>query len=101
MAYDIVTAEREFALLLEAPAKPPIGRPAISCKGSDLAPVINKHPETEPERFSRILSLKKAGYLVPVNESVEFMDMADYSDDGGFQSEQDAFDAFDAFNWGV
>lgn len=100
MGYDIISAEREFELLLNTPARPAIGKPSRKMAGTELAPVINKHPETFNERQDRVHRLKRAGYLVPVNESIEFMDLSDY-DDGSYQSEQDAYATFDAINWGA
>ena len=78
----IITAERKLAALLEAPASTLVGRQAMALQPSDLAPAINKSPQTYKERFTRVTKMRREQMLVPVNEHFEFASIeADEFDD--------------------
>lgn len=94
MATDIITAQRELAAFLEAPATPVIGRPAKPYRAAELAPVINKHPTCYAERVERIRVMKREGYVLPVDDYFESLEIGCTDNDG-----QDAFNAFQAINW--
>jgi hypothetical protein len=96
----IIPASELRKLIGVAPA-PKIGAPARSLRLTDLEPRINKAPQNDRECESRVMRLKKIGYLVPVDEQMNFgsEEYAPHEDDMP-ENEHDLFNSTIANYWG-
>jgi hypothetical protein len=95
MATHIIPSSSNLAALLETPAKPSPGRASEPFRASELTLVLNKNPGTFQEREKRVNAMKRNGYLVPVNEALEFLTLdPDFGND-----DQSAFDTFQQLSW--
>lgn len=97
MAKGIVAGTpRSLTEFLDIPAKPKLGRPPVAFRDTDLYPAILQEPQNAIERGERVEAMRKAHYLVPVDEHLEFLCF--YADDT-VSAAHDGFDTFNAINW--
>jgi hypothetical protein len=96
-----IKSASEIAKRIGGTPSPKMGVPARSLRLTDLEPRINKAPQNDRECESRVMRLKKIGYLVPVDEQMNFgsEEYAPHEDDMP-ENEHDLFNSTIANYWG-
>jgi hypothetical protein len=94
----VITPQELAKLIAKFPAKR-IGRAAKPLRAQELSPVINKVPTTRLEGERRLRRLQRVGYIVPVDEQLEFgAEDYGYNDEG---SNTSAWEMFETISNGV